>query len=62
MIIRDSPEFYYRGEDWNALSYDDILGEYMGRLLSGSIKRKNGMEIGDSDSTVNNIFKCPKIQ
>lgn len=52
--------YCYNGEDWNARSYDDMLGEYMGRELSGTIKRKNGMEIGDSFSNINDVFQCPE--
>ena len=52
--------YCYRDGDWNAVTYDDELGEYMGRELSGTIKRKNGMEVGDSTSKVNDVFQCPE--
>lgn len=44
---------------WNAISWDDQLGDYMGRELTLGQKRSELLSKTQNDSAVNAIFKCP---
>lgn len=44
---------------WNAVSWDDQLGDYMGRELSLAEKKSELLSKDQDDSAVNSIFKCP---
>ena len=44
---------------WNAISWDDNLGDYMGRELTLAQKKSELLSKNQNDSNVNQIFKCP---
>ena len=44
---------------WNAISWDDNLGDYMGRELTLAQKKSELLSNSQNDSNINEIFKCP---
>lgn len=42
--------------DWNAITWDDHIGDYMSRELTWDEKKENALTL---DSKVNTVFKCP---
>ena len=49
----------WTGDFWNCWTWDDYIGDYMGRPLTTPQKLKEWINTSDSDSHVNKVFLCP---
>ena len=47
------------GHKWNCRTWDDWIGDYIGRKLTNKQKKKEWITTADSDSHVNKVFQCP---
>ena len=47
------------GDYWNCRTWDDWIGDYMGRVLSNKHKKKEWLKTSHNDSPVNKVFLCP---
>ena len=50
----------YAAKDNNNYTFDDVLGDYLGRELAHSLKNDNGLVIGTVPEDSNKSFLCPE--
>ena len=56
---KDNMVVGWTGYNWNCVTWDDYIGDYMDRPLTLAQKKKEWISKADSNSNANQIFKCP---